>query len=376
MKVALCTETLYPLHGGVERRCYEVSKRLMKKGIDVKIYTASGKSARKIRDAPLRHAHGFEIRQVGHPTIRKPPKRNYACCIEYWLRLFSSLLRSEADIIDANGHMSLMPAALAGLAKRMPVVATVHDLYSSQWHSMYGGIASIGGAAFEALSVKMPFSHMMTVNRALKEKIAEVFRIPEEKISIVPNGIDVNHFRRIKAKKDGSIIYVGRLVPQKNLAMLLRAFALSGIDAELKIIGSGSDEARLKKLAAELGIGRRVVFFGTVENHDDVLAEIKKSCLFVLPSLRESFGITVLEAMACRTPVLSTPTEGPKDIITHGKNGFLAGNEHEIAEGIRKITESSRLRNRIAAAGVRTAEKDDWDIITKQVIGVYESVIA
>jgi len=89
----------------------------------------------------------------------------------------------------------------------------------------------------------------------------------------------------------------------------------------LKIIGEGKEKEKLEKLAKSLGID--VKFTGKLEKHEDVVKAIKEAFVFVLPSKRESFGITVLEAMACRTPVIATETEGPRDYIENDKDGFL-----------------------------------------------------
>lgn len=171
-------------------------------------------------------------------------------------------------------------------------------------------------------------------------------------------------------------MYVGRLVPQKNVDMLIRAYAALPDNIkkkyELKIIGEGSEMQKLESLAKSLGI--RVNFTGKIEGHEDVLKELKKSSLFVLPSRRESFGITILEAMCSGVPVISTATEGPSDHIKNRKTGFLVSNEKEMTRRVEEVLSSSSLQKSLSKNGKRYAERHDWENITKNVAAVYRKV--
>ncbi len=363
MKIALCTETLYPVYG-VEKRCLEMARRLPKYGYDVTVYTSTKAS----------HFPDLKIKQVSHPTIISPPERNYAICTDYWFNLFRNLLKDKYDIIDANGHLSLLPCSFAGLLKRKPVIATIHDLYLSEWGTMGFGFT---GLPFELASAKTRFRKIITLNSSLKSKMVEILKMKKKKIEIIPSGIDVNYINKIKVgKKNRTILYAGRLVPQKKVDILLKAFALSGVDAELKIIGEGKEYNRLVNLSKSLGIENRVHFTGQLKRHEDVIKEMKKASLFVLPSQRECFGITVLEAMCSGTAVISTATEGPKDIIKNGVDGFVIelGNEKELSEKIKLVIEDTKKRRKIESNARKKAKKYDWDNIVKRIAKIYRMV--
>lgn len=366
MKVALCTEILYPLYG-VERRVYEFARRLPRYGIEPEIFTSTSP----------KHFKRLSITQVSHCTITSPPKRNYAFCLNYMFSLFRQLMKRDYDLLQAEGHLSLVPCSLAAALRKKPSVATVHDLYLSEWGSMYKSAASIFGATFEVLSCKMPFDHVITVNSSLKEKMESILKMRREKVQILHSGIDTGYIKSIPHEnRDGSIVYIGRLVPQKNVDMLIKAYALLPKEIRrvhrLKIVGEGSERARLEALANSLGVG--VIFTGKIEKHESVLAELKKSSLFVLPSRRESFGITILEAMCSGVPVISTRTEGPSDHVKNGETGFLVSSEKEMSEKMLNILNDKKLQNKLSKNGRLYAEQHDWENITKNVAAVYKKV--
>jgi glycosyltransferase involved in cell wall biosynthesis len=363
MRIALCTETLYPVYG-VEKRCVEMARRLPEHGYDVTVYTST----------PAGYFPGLEINQVSKPTIVRPPKRNYATCINYWYSLFRNLLKDKYDIIDANGHLSLLPCSLAGMLKGKPVVATIHDLYLSDWGTMGFGFT---GLPFELASAKTRFRRIITLNSSLKSKMVEILKMRKDRIEIIPSGIDVDYINKIKpSKKNKTVLYAGRLVPQKKVDILLKAFALSGVDAELKIIGEGKEYKRLVNLSKSLGIRDKVQFTGQLKRHEDVIKEMKKASLFVLPSRRECFGITILEAMCSGTAVVSTATEGPRDIIKNGVNGFLTeiGDEQELSEKIKTVIQNKSKRKKIEINAKKTAKSYDWDHIVRRIARIYENV--
>ena len=105
MKIALCTETVWPVYG-VEKRVVEMARRLDKYGYDPVIYSSS--SPKNLPD--------LDMVQVSGPTIVKPPQRSYTACLSFWKNLFGQLCKNSIDLIDANGHLSLIPCSLAGLA--------------------------------------------------------------------------------------------------------------------------------------------------------------------------------------------------------------------------------------------------------------------
>ena len=240
-KIALCTEALYPLYG-VERRVYEMAKRLPKYGHDVELYSST------------QGPQDIGITQVSKPTITKPPKRNYLHCLQYFRNLTKALDKSDCNIIDANGHLSLFPCSVAGIKNKKPVVATIHDLYLLEWHYMYKGLAAFIGLPFEIFISQLPYERVITLNSSLVKRMKESLKM-RCPVEVIPSGIDVNYIDKIRSNKiENRIIYIGRLVPQKNVDILIRAFSFVDSDAELIVIGEGTERGRLISLSKSLGL--------------------------------------------------------------------------------------------------------------------------
>lgn len=360
MKIALCTEVLYPLYG-VERRVYEMAKRLPRLGFDVTVYTSTSPE----------HTPELDVVQVSKPTITKPPERNYIRCFEYWFGLYKRLIRDDYDVIDANGHMSLVPCSIGSKKTGKPVIATIHDLYLGDWRKMQSGFGGFAGLPFELLSAKMHFDRVITLNKTVRSKMEQMLKI--KNVGIIPSGIDTKYIDSVKgaAKKEARVMYAGRLVPQKNVGMLIRAFA-NIKNAELILVGEGSEKPMLERLASSLNL-KNVKFTKPFRRHEDLIRCMKSATVLALPSKRENFGIVPLEAMRCGTAVVSTATDGPKDFIKSGSNGFLTpiGNENELADKIQLLLEDRKLRRKIESNGRKTSESYDWGVIVKKIADEY-----
>ncbi len=364
MKIALCTETVWPVYG-VEKRVVEMARRLGKYGYEPVIYSSS----------PQKALPDLKMVQVSGPTIVNPPQRSYTACLSFWKNLFSKLRKTNADLIDANGHLSLIPCSLAGLSKRKPVVATIHDLYLTEFNDMISGVgALLGGMPFEIISAKMPYSKVLTLNTTIKAKMSKI----GVKAEIVPSGIDLKELKKIKnAKKNRKkILYVGRLTGQKRVDVLINAFAPFDNEYELMIVGEGEERQNLEYLVKTLNL-ENVVFTGRLERDDNVKEIIKSACALIMPSQRECFGIVPLEAMALGTCVISTATDGPKDYIVPGRNGFLTeiNSVKDLQEKLGILMENQNLQRKFEAEGKKTAARYDWDLIVKRIAGIYDEIL-
>jgi glycosyltransferase involved in cell wall biosynthesis len=158
-----------------------------------------------------------------------------------------------------------------------------------------------------------------------KKLLVNIMRISNQKIDIIPNGIDPSSVKKFSRKKSATPIIgvVGRLVKQKGISYLIEAIpTIVGRYKNLKIIiaGSGEDYSSLKNLAERLGVSRNISFLGYV---NDPLKIINKMDVFVLPSIWEGFPYVLLEAMLLKKPIVATNIFGVNEIVTHNKSGIL-----------------------------------------------------
>ena len=204
-------------------------------------------------------------------------------------------------------------------------------------------------------------SHEMA--RGLRDRLG----LAPSRMRVIQNPIDVEKVRRLSraplldAPGRPFIVTAGRLEYQKGHDILLRAFAESAAASghDLVILGRGSRESELKRQAASLGIGDRVVFPGFAENP---WAWIANADLFVLPSRWEGFPSIVAETLACGAPALVTACDfGPAEVVEHGVSGWVVPPEDDAAfrSGINRLLADPALRGRLAAAGPARAATFD-----------------
>lgn len=177
------------------------------------------------------------------------------------------------------------------------------------------------------------------------------FKIPENKIRIVPNAIDTELFKAQEVEKEkGRVVFVGRLSKEKNLLNLITAAA--GLPLKLVFIGQGSLLDELEKLAKENGVV--VEFKGKIDN-SELPKELSKAEIFILPSLYEGCPKALLEAMACGLPCIATDVEGIKEVITHKENGYLCKTSSQsIHQALKDVLGSKELQEKIGL-GARIA---------------------
>lgn len=247
-------------------------------------------------------------------------------------RIFWNLLLRRLRKVDTLYCLSLTEKLLATLPARlfgMRVIWVEHSLFD-RWLTQN---------PYRLLYVLFSrWVDLLVISKALQKGLVDM-GVKSERITVVYNGItlDIPEASRQRIDHDFIIGFVGRLSPEKGVDVLLRTTAelvehLPNV--RVVLVGDGPERKQLSWLARELGIGERVQFVGFQQ---DVKRWMLGFDLVVLPSIRrESFGIVLLEAMACSRPVIASRIGGIPEIIEHEKTGFLveAGNAHELAEKI------------------------------------------
>ncbi|MDE6298701.1 MAG: glycosyltransferase family 4 protein, partial [Muribaculaceae bacterium] len=176
--------------------------------------------------------------------------------------------------------------------------------------------------------------------------------------------------------REVKLLFTGRLSPEKGIDTLIKALPLlSDIPLRLRIAGTGSKEYQesLLKLAADLGVTEKIDWIGFIP---DVYEEVRKADICVAPSrARESFGLTVIEAMSQGRPVVTTDNGAQPEIITDGKDGLLIRPEDEnlLAEAIRKLSADPDLRHEMGRNAFNTfSARFSYDIFFRKMMEEYE----
>ncbi len=300
--------------------------------------------------------------------------------------LFPTLMKKEFDIFHAHDFYaaSSFYGAIASSAKGIPFVLTQHNdqlpskilnalLYSANGHTLGRYI----------------FAHarkIIALNTAIKAHLVAM-GADEGKIEIIPNAVDTRLFSPnsenvLESKWRISrpvVLFVGRLVEDKGVRYLLRAFSevIKEIpDAKLVIVGKGPQEEQLRKLRERLGL-TYVFFLGTVESR--FMPNIYAGCdVLVLPSIHEPFGNVAIEAMAVGKPVIGSYVGGMKDTIVHGLTGYHVQprNSHQIAKYLMKLLEGEYLRKRLGeSARMKMLKHYDQDFLIQRIEQLYQRAL-
>ncbi|HXF48611.1 MAG TPA: glycosyltransferase [Verrucomicrobiae bacterium] len=201
-----------------------------------------------------------------------------------------------------------------------------------------------------------------------------------KKVTLTPFGVDLEVFqpRLTKQNKDIVIGSTKSLEPVYGLEYLIRASAkLRNPGLRLLLVGDGSLRPKLERLAAELKISDRLELAGRVAPNE-IPAYLQRMDILVNPSLRESFGVSVLEAQACEIPVIASNTGGLPEVMRDGVSGFLVPPEdvNALAEKIELLVSDENLRKRMGKAGREFVRKNfNWSENVKIMEKLYESLL-
>lgn len=296
--------------GGGETRIAVQAQLMQQRVAELRVCTfrKAGATAERLRAAGIY----VDVLDVD-PSIRNP--RATKKVAKYLRQHRPDVL--HACIGEANWH-----GLLAGAFSRVPVRIAEEVGIPTR--------SSLSGLAFPWI---YRLAHrVVAVSKATCDFLAESDRVDPEKIRMVPNAAAPVYFDDPPSRlvPDGApfrIVTVGRLDPIKNQALLIRAFARlceQMPSVELVIVGEGPSRGALEELVKSLNLGDRVRLPGY---RNDVRAVLAHADLFVLPSLSEGFGITLVEAMACEVPVLASSVGGAGEVI--GELGSVLLSPHD-----------------------------------------------
>lgn len=315
------------------------------------------------------------------PLLYIPTDNSYKGLGKKHERAVNNLVRTsklDADLVHAHFTWSAgYVAARLREKKGIPSIVTAHgyDIYSLPFKD---------DCWMERIEyVLSTVDHIITVSRS---NLACIQKLDvSTPVTVIPNGFRSDLFyprnphdcrKVLDLPQDKKIILtVGNLVPikgQKHLIEAMRAIVRERKDVLCIIIGSGALRKKLEHLVRSLGLEDHVMLVGG-KLHDEIPIWMNACDLFVLPSLRESFGVVQIEAMACGKPVVATRNGGSDEIITSEDYGILVNpsDSNDLAEKIQLALN----REWVCEAILNHAERYTWDNIAEEIMNVYEKVL-
>lgn len=270
--------------------------------------------------------------------------------------------RHGIDVILSHGARVNLFGAMAAALAGVPSVSVEHSM--DDWRT--------GGGIYARLDriVARANRGRIAVSRAVGDMLVEHGVLPAERVEVVPNGVvfppegalaDRAGVRKRLGfgESETVLVVVARLAKPKGHAFLFESLAGMRMDQpELRclLLGDGPLRGELERQVSELGLADVVVFGGAV---DDVLDILPACDLFVLPSLWEGLPVAAIEAMGMGLPVIATRVAGTPEVVRHEETGLLVepADPHDLAKAIGRLLADDALRNRLAAAGKRSARE-------------------
>ncbi len=361
----------YATEGGSGIIATELGRELARLGHEVHFITSS---------LPVRlrrfekNIYFHEVRPENYPVFPYPP---YSLSLSAKMAEVATAYR--LDVLHA--HYAMPHAASAYLARQMlreHPIRTVTTLHGTD-------ITLVGQAPSFAAVTRFSIEEsdcVTSVSAWLERETRRAFSITRP-ITVIPNFVDTATFRPRKAPErraafaapgEKLLLHISNFRPVKNLSALIHTFdrVRQRIPSRLLLVGDGPERVPVENLVHELGLTERVHFLGNQEYIEDLLP--LADC-FLLPSLHESFGLVVLEAMAVGVPVVATNVGGTCEVVEQGVTGYLR-DPHDVAgmtEDTVRILDDPALAARISEAGVQRARtRFQIDTIVPQYLRVYE----
>jgi len=336
MNVAYVSNVVYPyVTGGAEKRIHEIGTRLVDRGHDVTVY------GRQYWDGPVEttneglQLHGVAPRRELYVGGRRSIREAIDFARAVWRPLRKNVGEHDLIVASVFPYFPVFSAWAARLGRGTPLVTTWHECWLGYWRE-YLGATGFAGMAVERLVAQLT-QYPVAVSSLTADRLTAIGP-SRGRISVIPNGVDVESIRSVEPVESGfDILFLGRLVESKRIDLLLRAVEQLGTDVRLGIVGEGPESESLETLASELGLSRSVSFLGPVEEHAEVIGYMRASAVFVSPSTREGFGIATLEAMAagCSIVAVDHPRSAASEVV--GDAGFVVEpSPTELADGIQR----------------------------------------
>lgn len=373
MKIAI---VLYPTFGGSGVVATELGLALAKNGHEVHFVTYN----QPVRlDLLVENVFFHEVFVEEYPLFHYQP---------YELALSSKLVnivqKHEIDLLHV--HYAIPHAYAAYMAQKMleekginvPFVTTLHGT----------DITLVGSHPSYKRAVEFSINNsnaVTTVSDSLKRDTLRLFDITKE-IDVVYNFIDVAKYPQIKDEQcerislaeDNECIltHISNFRPVKRVEDVIRIFekVQKEIPSKLILVGDGPDREKVNQLAKKLNVKEKIIFLG---NSNEINKILCYSDLFLLPSETESFGLAALEAMAAKTPVISTNTGGLPEVNFDGFTGYLSdvGDVDDMANNAIKILKEDGILTKFKSNACSHAQKFTLERILPDYLAIYERVL-
>lgn len=356
----------HPLAGGVEVHLEEIASRLASRhGIATTVLCAAFPGA-----VPDETRGGIRFVRFGD--------RGFSYYAQIPGRARAELASGGYDLVIENLCKLMFLSRL--YLRGVPRLGLVHHLFGlSAFRQVSVPIASCVVAAEALLPVVYRGWPFVVVSPSTRDDLVKR-GIPRRDVRVIPNGLDHRRYHpgATPAERD-LVVFVGRLEHYKGVDLLLDAWLrvrAARPAARLVIVGNGTAGDQMRDRADDAGFGGSVSFTGFVSEAEKV-AWLQRATVLVQPSRKEGWGLTVLEANACGTPVVATDVPGLRDSVRHGATGLLAAPAPDaLATSLLAVLSDDVLRSRLAREALAWSQRFSWEHVTDAFAEVVRAVAA
>jgi phosphatidylinositol alpha-mannosyltransferase len=362
LRIALVTEYYYPHLGGICEHVHFFAREARRYGHQVDIITSNLPGARpephviRIGTSQSVYANGSQARFTWGLELRKDLRRVFSL--------------GQYDIVHVHSPLSPVLPVLAIEEANCPVVGTFHTYFDRSLAYTFG--KRYFQKKLNSLHAAIAVSHSTTI--ALN-------RYFEANWTIVPNGIDTDVFnphvpRPAAVRTDVPVIlFLGRFDPRNGLTTLIESFQKvrgRNREAQLVVVGDGPLRSHYYRAA---GGDPDITFVGSVLR--DRPGYYAHSAMYACPTTKASFGITLLESMACETPVVCSDIPGFRDVVKHEREALMVhcGDTNDLADALVRLLDDETLRARLGKRGRHEALQYSWANVTEAVLDIYTAVL-
>jgi glycosyltransferase involved in cell wall biosynthesis len=344
-----------PFAGGAEVHLEELLRRLVSFGHDVTLFCSSWDGA------------PAEETIEGVRIIRRGNRYNFNLIAPMHLRRLCRENTFDLLIEDINKIPFYTPLYLD-----IKTLVVVPHLFAT---TVFHEINFVLGTYIYLFEMPLTFVYRGRTFNVISESTAEDISargIPSDDIKVIHCGIDRDRYAydsSVAKYEQPTILYLGRIKKYKSVQHLILAFKRVREeipDVRLMVVGDGDYLPQLKEQAQTLGLAEVIEFPGYVSS-DDKVERMRRSHVSVLPSLKEGWGLTNIEANSVGTAVVAANSPGLKDAVRDGETGFLYeyGNIEQMAEKLTRILKNADLRTQMEQNALKWAERFNWDKAAK-----------
>jgi glycosyltransferase involved in cell wall biosynthesis len=389
MKIAMFTDYFFPELGGIQDSIATLSRALGQRGHQVDIYAPryGARDYSRVQAAAREPDLGANVRVWRRPSLPFPSSTKQSrAALPSPIGWAALAYRTRPDVIHAHSFFGVgLEALLNGACLNIPVVGTNHTTVAG--FGPYIPI-SIQSATAYVLWFYNRCDWVTAPSRSVFEELGTDLLTPPR--LVIANPIDTALFRpldeparlaiRARLGLQGPVVtFAGRLGPEKNIDVLLRAvarLARQGRRVELAVAGHGSHQPVLEDLAMELGIAGQIRFLGTLA-HAELAELLQVSDIFAMMSTSETQSMVLTQAMACGIPVVGANSRALPEFVGPANGVLVAPHDPPaLASALADLIDDPERRRHLGAGGRRMAEQCGIEMVTNTWESLYQTVLS